>query len=91
MDHTRNHYGRLVAVNTWIKHIAACPSFRQGWLDAAAGKAWSDYDSANYERGRLFYVWYNTQSYPRATWRRGVMARTVQDRLKTAVLQRAVL
>lgn len=89
MEH--NHKGKSIPVDTWVRYIASDSTFRQGWLDAAAGKEWCDCDNANYERGRHFYFWYQQQNYPRATWRRGVMARTVQNRLKTAAYQRAII
>jgi len=83
--------GKRVPVHVWIARIAASPQFREGWEAAAKQQPYPVDAGPNYERGRHFYAWYQQQGYPRAVWRKGVMAKTVQQRLLRAVHERAVL
>lgn len=70
--------------------------FRKGYEEGYKGIPYN-YDIAGnrattaYERGRAFAIWSKSNNLPRAVWRNGVAAKTVQDRLIRAIVQRAVI
>ena len=91
-----NFQGRRVTPMQLADVYAANSWFQEGYLAAFKDKPYN-YDIAHqadataYERGRAFAIWCKTQKLPRAVWRNGQTAKTVRERLVTAIRYRAVI
>lgn len=98
MDMARNNNfrGRLVSPLELAERYSKHEWFRAGYLDAYKGLPYNydiprQGDATAYERGRAFAIWCKIYQQPRATWRNGVTAKTVRERLARAIVQRAVI
>jgi hypothetical protein len=86
-----NFRARKVSALTMVSVLSTNEDFHNGFLDAKAGKPIPAFSSANYERGRHFYAWYTTKSFPRAVWKKNIMAKTVQERLLLAFREGVII
>lgn len=81
---------RLVSISQFLKAHVASETFKKGYNDALKN---IDYDynvkdkasAIRYARGRAFAIYCKSTKQPRAVWRKGILAKTAQERFIYAV------
>lgn len=80
---------RTVTINTFVYHLGRDSYFKLGFEDCFKDKPYN-YDisdkrnAIHYARGRSFAIYTKTTKQPRAVWRKGILAKTAQERLARA-------
>jgi hypothetical protein len=81
----------------WAKKVSSYTTFRQGCEDIYKSREWdktydlmSKADQIAYEWGRGFALNCKLNCWPRPQWRKGVLAKTAQERLISSWYSRAI-
>jgi hypothetical protein len=87
---------RVVTPIQCAKRLSTSTAFRLGYEDYNKAREYnydisSIVDGINYARGRSFAIWCKANKAPRATWRNGVAAKTVVDRIIQAIRSQYVI
>jgi len=91
-----NHNPRKISAVEGANRLSKSAAFKLGYEDYLKARPFN-YDipdlvqSIDYERGRNFAVWNKLNAMPRATWRNGVAAKTVVERLIQAIRSQYVI
>ena len=85
-----NVNARLVSYLTGANRLSKSATFKLGYEDYIKARPFNYEiptirDATDYERGRSFAVWCQHNRAPRSTWRNGVAAKTVIERLVCAM------
>ena len=91
-----NTNARVVTIAAGADRLSKSPTFKLGYEDYTKARPFnydiSDMSQAiDYERGRNFAVWNKLRGMPRATWRNGVAAKTVVERIISAIRSQYVI
>lgn len=93
---THNTKEKIVSAETYARSLAASPYFKRGYEDYTKDCPY-DYDiegkgeAIHYARGRAFAIYSQQKRTARAVWRKGLLARTAQERLISAAFSGYIL
>lgn len=85
-----NAGGRVVTPIQGAQRLGTSAAFKLGYEDYIKERTYnydipSKADGIDYARGRNFAIWCKANNAPRSTWRNGVAAKTVIERILRAI------
>jgi hypothetical protein len=85
-----NANARLVSYLNGANRLSKSVTFKLGYEDYIKARPFNYEiptirDATDYERGRSFAIWCKANNAPRSTWRNGVAAKTVIERIVYAM------
>lgn len=91
-----NLVNRTVTPATGAQRLAASPAFKTGYEDYIKSRPFNyehaqKHEAIDYTRGRSFAIWRQHNRAPRSTWRNGVAAKTVVERIISAIRSQYVI
>lgn len=91
-----NAGGRVVTPIQGAKRLGTSAAFKLGYEDYIKSREYnydipSKADGIDYARGRNFAIWCKANNAPRSSWRNGVAAKTVIDRIVQSIRSNYVI
>ena len=85
-----NANARVVSYLNGANRLSKSATFKQGYEDYIKARPFNYEiptirDATDYERGRSFAIWCKANNAPRSTWRNGIAAKTVIERIVYAM------
>lgn len=93
---TVNSGGRVVTAIQGATRLASSAAFKLGYEDVIKSGPYrydlpSKREGVDYARGRNFAIWCKANNAPRSTWRNGVAAKTVIERIVRSIWSEYVI
>ena len=91
-----NSGNRVVTHIEGAKRLGISSAFKLGYEDYIKERTYnydipSKVEGIDYARGRNFAIWCKANNAPRSTWRNGVAAKTVVERIVQAIRSKYVI